>query len=194
MGRLKQLLPLGKSTVLRHSIDALREAGVGELVVVCGADPANYDAALVNSGARLVPNEIAGSEMADSVRLGIRQIELDAFSGILVCLADHPLVLAETCLTMLRAHNQSPGKIIIPAFQGRRGHPVLFPTEIINDIFTTTSLRDIVHKDPARVVAIDAPDEGVVLDMDIEPDYQKAIELYNTRVRDQQAGEDHAHR
>jgi molybdenum cofactor cytidylyltransferase len=182
MGQLKQLLPLGDRTVLRHSIDALREAGVTEIVVVCGADPGKYEAAIAESGARLVPNETPGSEMADSVRLGLRQIDRAAFPAILVCLADHPLVRTETCSTMLRLHHQSPGKIIIPAFRGRRGHPSLFPVSIINEIFTKTSLRDIVRQDPERLLVVDVPDEGVILDMDTEQDYQKVVELFQARA------------
>jgi molybdenum cofactor cytidylyltransferase len=181
MGRLKQLLLLGDRTVLRHSIDTLREAGVSSIVVVCGADPQQYAPSLGNSGVRLVPNEAAGTEMADSVRLGLGQIDTAAFSGILVCLADHPLVQTETYRTLITLHYQSPGKIIVPAYEGRRGHPSLFPPLIINDIFSKTSLRDIVRQDPARVLVVDVPDEGVILDMDTEPDYQKTVELYQAR-------------
>ena len=184
MGRLKQLLPLGDRIVLCHSIDALSQAGVNKIVVVCGPDPEKYEAALADSGARMVPNETPGSEMADSVRLGLRQIDCAAFSGIFVCLADHPLVRAETCRTMLRLHHQSLAKIIIPSFLGRRGHPCLFPVSIINDIFSKTSLRDIVRQKPERLLVVDVPDEGVVLDMDTEPDYQKAVEVYRARARE----------
>lgn len=184
MRRLKQLLPLGDRTVLRHCIDMLRQAGVHDIVAVCGADTGKYEPALANSGARLVMNETAGSEMADSVRLGLRQIETAAYSAILVCLADHPLVRAETCSALVSQHQLSPGKIIIPSFQGRRGHPTLFPTAIVNEIFSKTCLRDIVREDQARVLTVDVADEGVVLDMDTEPDYQKVIALYQTRAEE----------
>lgn len=182
MGRLKQLLPLGDKTVLRHGIETLRRAGVDEPVVVCGMGAGRYETALVNSGARMVTNETAGSEMADSVRLGLSQIETVAYSAILVCLADHPLVLAETCTALIDRHRQSPAKIIIPAFQGRRGHPTLFPTAIINEIFNKMSLRDIVRENPDRLLLVDVADEGVVLDMDTEPDYQKIMAIYQARA------------
>jgi len=182
MGQLKQLLPLGDRTVLRHSIDALCRAGVSAIVVVCGADPGQYEAAVRNSGARLAPNRMPESEMADSLRLGLRQLDRAAYAGVLVCLADHPLVRSETCRTLLEQFHQSPGRIVIPVFQGRRGHPSLFPTEVIREIFTRASLRDIVREDPTRVLLVDVADEGVVLDLDTEADYQKAVELYETRA------------
>ncbi len=186
MGRLKPLLPLGDKPVLRHSIDVLSEAGVREIVVVCGADAGQYQAAVGGSAARLVPNRMPASEMADSLRLGLEQLDTAAYSGVLVCLADHPLVTAGTCRTMLRLHQEYPGRIIIPAFQDSRGHPSLFPADVIGEIFTRTSLRDIVREDPARVLVVDVPDEGVVLDMDTEADYQKAVGLLQARIRGQQ--------
>jgi molybdenum cofactor cytidylyltransferase len=181
MGRLKQLLLLGDRTVIRHSIETLREAGVSRIVVVCGADPQQYAPSLENSGALLVSNEAAGTEMADSVRLGLGHIDTAAFSGILVCLADHPLVQTDTYRRLVTRHYQSPERIIVPAYERRRGHPSLFPPLIINDIFSKTSLREIVRQDPARVLVVDVPDEGVILDMDTETDYQKAVELYQAR-------------
>jgi molybdenum cofactor cytidylyltransferase len=184
MGQLKQLLPLGDRPVIRHSIDALRESGIGEIVVVCGADPGMYEGAIENSGVRLVPNRMAASEMADSLRLGLEQIDPSAYSAILICLADHPLVTAETFSTLVGAHRRAPDSIIIPSFQGRRGHPGLFPATIIGEIFTTTSLREIVRRDPERVLVVDVPDEGVVLDVDTEADYRRAVEVYQTRIRE----------
>ncbi|MEJ2691346.1 MAG: nucleotidyltransferase family protein [Deltaproteobacteria bacterium] len=199
MGRLKQFLPLGKRPVLRHSIDSLRMAGVHEVVVVGGTDAGRYETALADDGARLVLNERPRSEMADSVRLGLQQIEMDARSAIILCLADHPLVLSETYGTLINRHHQAPGKIIIPTFQGRRGHPTLFPTMIIADIFQKRSLREIVRQDPTRLLLVEAADEGVVLDIDTEADYHKALALYQARrerpliveMLDQQPGESH---
>jgi molybdenum cofactor cytidylyltransferase len=182
MGRLKQLLPLGNKPVLRHCVDTLIAAGVCDIVVVCGAQEERYADALKNSGALLVRNEAAGSQMADSVQLGLRALEGESsFSGVLVCLADHPLVQETTCLTLVHLHHEVPEKIIIPAFKGRRGHPGLFPMSIITDIYFQPSLRDIVREDPSRVLLIDVLDEGVVLDMDTESEYLRAVELYETR-------------
>lgn len=182
MGRLKQLLPLGDRTVLRHTVDTLRAAGVPEIVVVCGPDPGRCEAALASSGARLVVNEAGVSEMADSVRLGLGQMDRAAYSGILVSLGDHPLVRPETCAALLRLHRRSAAMIIIPSFQGRRGHPVLFPTAVIGEIFGAATLRDIVRRDPERVQVVEVEDEGVILDLDTGEDYRRAVELFRARA------------
>jgi len=189
---LKQLFPLGNKSVIRHGVDALIAAGISDIVVVCGADRRNYDEALEGSRVQLVVNEALGSEMADSVRLGLQTLAAgSSFSGLLVCLADHPLVQVTTYRSLIRRHHEAPDKIIIPAFKSRRGHPTLFPAQIISDIFFVTSLRDIVREDPGRVLLVDLPDEGVVLDMDTESDYRAARELYDARESLQLSGDGH---
>ena len=65
MGRLKQLLPLGDRPVLRHTIDSLRQAGVTEMVVVCGADAEKYETALADSGAQEDAEGTAGQAETD---------------------------------------------------------------------------------------------------------------------------------
>jgi molybdenum cofactor cytidylyltransferase len=192
MGRLKQLLLLGNKPVLRHVVDALIAATVDDIVVVCGAHRERYADALKNTGARLVQNEAEGSEMADSVQLGLRALETGlSFSGVLVCLADHPLVSADTYRTLVRQHHETPEKIVIPAFKGRRGHPSLFPAQIIREIYSMTSLRDIVRKDPDRVLLVDVPDEGVILDMDTESDYRLVRDRHDAQENMRLSGGGH---
>jgi molybdenum cofactor cytidylyltransferase len=116
--------------------------------------------------------------MADSVRIGLRTVD-ETCSGVLVCLADHPLVCSGTYQALINAHQQSLEKIIIPAFKGKRGHPSLFPFSVISEIFfLPTTLRHLVLEDNDRVLVVDVPDEGIVLDMDTGDDYRLVLERY----------------
>lgn len=192
MGTAKQLLQLGNKAVVRHCVDAVSAAGIGDIVVVCGAE---YDAcagALESSGATIVKNDLKDSEMADSVRIGIQALEGEVpYSGVLIFPSDHPLVTAETCRTILKFHREMPGKIIVPAFKGKRGHPSLFPDDAVCEVFFTTSLRHVVREDASRVLVIDVPDEGVILDMDTEEHYRTVIDKFAARADGGQAGENH---
>ncbi len=122
----------------------------------------------------LVVNDNRDSDMAGSVRAGFASLD-QSCSAVLVCLADHPLASAETILSLMRAHQESPDKIIIPAYHGKRGHPSLFPATILQEIFIFDTLRDIVRQDEKRVRVIDVPDEGVILDMDTKEDYERVL-------------------
>jgi molybdenum cofactor cytidylyltransferase len=172
MGQPKQLLLLGDKPAVRRCADNIVAAGIGELVVVAGPDANAIVGALSGLSVRIAVNDATGSDMAGSVRTGLSALE-QTCSGVLVCLADHPLASAETMRTLAAAHQNSPNKIVIPSFGGKRGHPTLFPLPVLREVLSGGTLRDIVRLDPTRVREIDTPDEGTVLDMDTPGDYER---------------------
>jgi molybdenum cofactor cytidylyltransferase len=172
MGRSKQLLLLGHSPVIRHSLDGIVASGMRDIVVVLGADHDGTAAAIHGMPVRTVVNADPRSDMAGSVRLGLRQVD-QASTGVLICLADHPLVSSETIVGLVNAHCSSPDNILIPLYHGRRGHPTLFPQKAIEDIFSMETLRDVIASRSGSVRAVDVDDEGVVLDLDTPEDYER---------------------
>ncbi|HSB33972.1 MAG TPA: nucleotidyltransferase family protein [Nitrospirota bacterium] len=182
MGQIKQLLKLGDKTVIRRCSDALVGGGVNEIVVVIAACRGGLAPHLRGLPVSIAVNETPYSDMAESVRIGLKQIR-HYTSSVLVCLSDNPLVSAETVRSILREHQAFPGKIIVPEYDGRRGHPSLFPRNILDEIFTGVTLRDIVRKDPSRVRPVTVGDEGVVLDMDTREDYEMILNRFQKNVR-----------
>lgn len=175
MGCPKQLLALGHKPVIRHCLDNIIAAGIQQIVVVLGAESNGAVAALQDLSVTTVVNEKTGSEMAESVRIGLRALESPSSSGVLICLGDHPLASAETMRTVALAHPESPDDIIIPAYNHRRGHPSLFPSALLDEIFYGGTLRNIIDKHSRRVRIIEVPDEGVILDMDTREDYENIV-------------------
>ena len=180
MGTPKQLLLLGDKPVIRWCADAIMASGVQDLVVVINANGETIVAALEGLPAKVVRNDAADSQMADSVRIGVRALD-DRVSGVLVCLSDHPLIAPETFRTVIQAHHREPDKIIIPCQGGRRGHPALFPRTILNEILAGGTLRDIIGRDGGRVDQVDVDDEGILHDIDTVEDYQKVREMFTGR-------------
>jgi molybdenum cofactor cytidylyltransferase len=174
MGRTKQLLQLGEKPVIRHCIDALIAARIPEIVVVVNAADNGITQALSGLPLTFIVNASPGSDMAESVRAGLTG--LVSATGILVCLSDHPLVRPETIEALIAEHEDVPDKIVIPSYNGRRGHPSLFPNSILQDLRSGGTLRDIIRKEPHRVVTIDTGDEGVVLDMDTPEEFHDIVE------------------
>jgi CTP:molybdopterin cytidylyltransferase MocA len=172
MGRPKQLLPVNGRAAVRFCLESILAAGITDTVVVTGAQSAEIAAALHGLSVRFVRNPSADSEMADSVRLGLRETG-SASRTILVFLADHPLVRPETIRLVIAASVKEPGRIVIPCYQGRRGHPTAFPRPCIEEVYSGKNLRDIINVHAAGLHAVDVDDEGVVLDMDTEADYER---------------------
>ncbi len=175
MGTVKQLLPLGDRTVIRHCLDRIAGAGIRDIVVVLGVNGGDIAGEIAGSGAKIVFNPEPESEMAESVRCGLRLVDASS-TGVLVCLSDHPRVSPETFRILLQLHHKSPDRIIVPFHQGRRGHPTLFPVRMINEIFGGSRLNEIVNRSPERLTCVGVNDEGVLMDMDTPEDYRRLLQ------------------
>jgi CTP:molybdopterin cytidylyltransferase MocA len=176
MGKTKQLLPLGEKSVIRRCIDAHIEAGVGHITAVISSCGSGLDKHLEGLPLSIVVNDNQGSDMADSIRIGLKG--LGPARAVLVSLSDHPLVTAATIKRIIEEHERHPQAIVVPVYRDQRGHPTLFPRAIIEEIFTGVTLRDIVRKDPSRVHLIPVEDKGVVTDLDTPEDYEAAKKCY----------------
>lgn len=177
MGRIKQLLPLGNKPVISHCLDTLITAEISDIVVVLGphrTEILRFLGALPDQ-VKIAYNDIPGSEMAESVRIGLGVANASS-SGLLVCLSDHPMVSRETIKSLSGLHGQDPDKIIIPLCRGARGHPTLFPARMIREVLTGHTLREITSRHQEKVRYLELQDEGVILDLDTVEDYKKLSE------------------
>jgi len=176
MGSCKQLLPLGDSSVIGRCIGALATGGAGEIVVVISEEGQGVAEAVRDYPVRIVVNPECEGDMASSVRAGRDALTGEA-SGVIVCLCDYPLVSAGTINSLIVEHGDSPASIIIPCHQERRGHPLLFPRTILNELAEDLILRDLVRRDPKRIRCLNVADPGVLLDMDTPEDYRRILSM-----------------
>ena len=180
MGQPKQLLPLGSKPIIRHCLDNLAAAGIRNTVVVLGQNGSKILDSVKELPVQVVFNKTPDSEMAESVRIGLRTLH-GSSSGVLVHLSDHPLVSVETLKSLVQCHVETPDRIIIPLYKGRRGHPTLFPKPVIDEVFDGLNLRDIINRDSSRIRFLNVDDEGVVLDIDTKEDYERILKKMETR-------------
>jgi len=174
MGQPKQLLPLHDKPIIRHCIDNLITSGIENIVAVLGNRRDEVLAVIQEMPVKIVLNKNQESEMAESVRIGLRAISENS-SGVLICLSDHPLVSVDTLKILMQCFLETPDKIIIPLYKGKRGHPTLFPRNVIEEIFNGGTLRDIIDKNRSRLKFLNVQDEGVILDMDTKEDYERIL-------------------
>jgi len=171
MGRPKALLPFRGRTFLENILDAIARSPITNTIVVVGHHRQEI-ASRVN-----VPNLVFNPDyahgMITSFQTGIRSLPPDS-TGAILFLVDHPLVETATINALLA--NFAANRIIIPVFNGRRGHPVLFSGEILQEILAlppSQGANIVVRRDPSRIleVAVDAP--GILVDIDTPQDFEK---------------------
>ncbi|MBU1172282.1 MAG: nucleotidyltransferase family protein [Proteobacteria bacterium] len=181
MGFCKQTLVIAGKPVIVHCVEALTQAGVSRIMVVVGKYEDAIRQALRNLEVDVVKNDLPNADMADSVRVGLATMGASS-TGVMICLSDHPLVKPGTMKILMETHRVFPESIIIPIYQERNGHPVIFPTERLKHIHHGGTLRDIIQTHQRRVIRIPVDDPGVFMDMDTPDDYQLILNFHSERM------------
>jgi molybdenum cofactor cytidylyltransferase len=180
MGRPKLSLPLGGKAVLARVIEALRQAGVEQILTVIGPlvpelVPLARDA---GSETLLLAEQTAG--MRGSVEAGLDWIERTWHPGAedrwLLVPADHPILNPDVVRRLIDEWDGHTGTILIPTYQCRRGHPTLVgwvhaariraqdPEQRLNAYFRG-------HPVETREIPVD--DADILNDLDTPEDYER---------------------
>jgi len=173
LGRPKQLLPLDGLPILEHVLRRAAQSRLDEIVVVLGHDAATIAVAVGNHGQKVVINPDYAAGQSTSLRAGLHAIDREA-AAVLVLLGDQPEVEPAAIGAVIEAYRCGRGSIVIAAYHGRRGHPVLFDrsffprlAEMTGDEGARRLLRDM--PDSVFEVAIDTL--PLPPDIDTEEDY-----------------------
>jgi molybdenum cofactor cytidylyltransferase len=178
MGEAKQLLRLGESTVLGHTIENVRRSAVvDEIVLVLGASAEAIRRQLPASlleGLKVVVNPAYEQGMASSLRAGLSALD-PQIGAALIVLADQPFVRPETLDKLARKYRRTPAPIVIPSYKGVRGNPVLLHRSVFAEVMALegdTGCRAIFGNHP-ETVKLEVEDEGILLDIDNQEDYER---------------------
>jgi molybdenum cofactor cytidylyltransferase len=176
MGRQKVLLPYGDSTILGVILDAIAESTIAETAVVTGHQPERVREAVSSHPVRVAHNPDYAEGMLSSVRVGLRGLG-ENLSGILLFLGDQPRVDATLIDAIIKNFSPGQGNIIVPTFQGRRGHPLLLDASYADSVlhdFDDVGLRGLLQRHPEKVQELAWNDEGVLIDLDTPEEYAAA--------------------
>jgi CTP:molybdopterin cytidylyltransferase MocA len=171
MGSPKALLPINGQTFLENILSAISRTSIEETFVVVGHHRSEIEARVALRS--VVFNAEYEKGMITSLQAGIRALPWDT-SGAFLFLVDHPLVESTTIEAMIE--HLAPNRIVLPVFEGRRGHPVLFASEVLQEILdlpVSQGANIVVHKDPARIVEVSVKAPGILVDIDTPEDFKK---------------------
>lgn len=177
MGTQKLLLPYAGCTVIENIIDQVLESGVDTCVVVTGHEADRVQDCLRARNVVFAHNTNYRAGMLTSVRAGLTAAG-GSWQGAVIVLGDQPSFRAETIAALLEEQAKHPESVLLPVFEGRRGHPILVPkrfhTEIMNR-FDDTGLRGLLRAHPEAMIEVTVDTPSVLEDMDYPEDYQRAL-------------------
>ena len=175
----KLLAPLAGGVLLDGALAAAFASGAARVIVVTGADAEAVGAATrafadrTGAAGRLVlvhaPDHAEG--MGASLRAGAAALS-PLVGGVFVFLGDMPRVPAEVCGPLAEAV-RAGAPAAAPVFEGRRGHPALIGAELVPQLRTLSGdegARRILQGLGERLALVEAPDAGVLFDVDTPAD------------------------
>lgn len=187
MGALKQLLPFGDGTVIEHVIRTMTRSRIGkEVVVVLGHRAREIVDHIAALPIRMAYNPDRDGDMLSSIRCGLAYIPPDR--AILLALSDQPLVTVEVVDKLIAEYERQPEGIVLPAYDGMRGHPMIVSPAYREEILFMSNptglkgLRDR-HADSVRLVPVDT--DTILIDLDYRHEYEAALERWRKETKNQ---------
>jgi len=121
---------------------------------------------------RAVRNRDARGEQIVSLRLGLMQLVGTLARGALVWPVDHPFVSLQSVCAIVEAYRRTRAHIVLPAYNGRRGHPAFFDRVVWTELMTVESggAQTVVRAFPDRVQEVPIADPGILQDIDTRSD------------------------
>ena len=175
MGKLKQLLPIAGKPVVCRVAETMRSR-LGRVVVVLGHRAEEVAAVLHDSRVECVVNDGYRDGMLNSVQCALRHIgsELD----FAISLGDQPSLRVETVEAVLAAWQQTDKQIVLPTYEGKRGHPVVLGwryTPQILGLETGFGLNVITRGFPADTLEVALNASEILEDMDTPEEYEREV-------------------
>lgn len=175
MRSFKPMLRLGDSTVIRTAITNIIACGAQPVVIVLGKNSDTMAEHIGDLGVKIVYNlDYAHTDMFYSAKMGMSAVK-DKCERCLFLPADIPLFSPQSVAAMNAYMDDHACAIVTPAYQGRRGHPLLFKTSIIDKLLLyegKQGLRGAIAACGSENVVLEVPDAGMLLDIDRPEDYR----------------------
>ncbi|HYN53805.1 MAG TPA: nucleotidyltransferase family protein [Methylotenera sp.] len=170
--KLLHCLPDGRPIALASGENLIKAMPISIAVV----RPENKELAelLLNAGLKVVFCSDDDQQMADSLSTAIRfSSNFEAVNeGFVIALADMPYIQSATISEVATKLN-SGSSIVIPTYNGQRGHPVGFSARFrseLENLRGDEGARSIIKRYPDEVHLLPCEDAGILADIDTQAD------------------------
>lgn len=172
-GRPKALLTHRGRPLVEHAAHALLAGGCAPVHIVLGAGAETVRERARLPGCVLVDNPDWAEGMGSSLRAGLGSLAGTGAGAALVALVDQPGIGAEAVARVVAAY-RSPSTLAAAAYDGERGHPVLFGADRWGDITASAvgdrGARAYLQAHQSAITLVDCSDIARTDDIDTPED------------------------
>lgn len=174
MGQSKGLLNWEGKPLIIHQLEQLKSSGVHRIIIVLGHQPEVYEAYIKDDQSTILWNENWEQGKSSSILTGLTAIE-DTSEAIIFVNIDQPLSY-RIVDQLIDSYVRSQGRIHIPVFNGRRGHPVLFSTQLLPQLRAVTEetqgLKHVIRDFQNDIILVDMEDSTILYNFNTPSDYK----------------------
>ena len=174
----KLLLPFGKRSIIEEVVAIAVSSKADRTLLVLGAFKDNILQKIRTKPVQTVVNNNYASGMLSSVQMGFNTLP-EGTHAALVMLGDQPSVSTTVINRIIESYRKTQKGIVLPTFNGERGHPVLIDLkyrEEINRLRPEVGLRGVVYGNPDDVCEVAIDSSSILRDIDTPQDYKKELE------------------
>jgi molybdenum cofactor cytidylyltransferase len=173
LGFNKLTLKINGESVIRQAVLPFIYAGIGKVFIVTGILSQGIREELAGYAVGFIENKDYVLGMSTSVKASLPFITNE--EGVFFHLGDKPFLEKEMICHMVYLYRENREKIIVPAFNGEKGHPVLMDVGLycteIRSLGGDKGLREIIEKHAEDVIFIKG-NEGSLFDIDTIEDVE----------------------
>ena len=177
MGSPKALLSYQGRPFLEHLLEVTSHRNVGVRRVVLGAHAEPIAKSVELKADEIVINEDWEKGQLSSIQAALRSLP-PRTDGILLCLIDHPLISTALVQELIELFYTSKKPIVLPVYEGRRGHPVIFSSSLYDELLHApleTGARAVVWAHSGDLEEVRTNEEGCVLNLNDPETLQKEL-------------------
>ncbi len=138
MGKPKQLLSWGGSTLLGNAIDQATKSKATKVFVILGAQFEKIKKSITQSWVTILKNNDWEMGMGNSIACGVRQIQTQGFDAVLIMLIDQPQVDTAFLNKLMTVFAKGQHRIVATSYHKGAGVPAIFDKSYFNQL---TSLK-----------------------------------------------------
>jgi molybdenum cofactor cytidylyltransferase len=174
MGKLKPLLRFNDKTFLEQIISVLKLSDVDRITVVLGPEAETIKKSVDLTGVNIVINKNYKKGQLSSLIAAIEKTPKQT-DAILVCLVDNPFITEDVVNKIIGKFKETNNPIIVPVFNKKRGHPVLFSRSLFNELTNAPEeqgARHVLYSNEEKILEVETSESGILIGIDTPDDYK----------------------
>ncbi len=180
MGTVKQILPVGKTTLLGLVIENSLQSIAKKVYCVLGAHRNKVQESITEYDVETIVNANHKDGLSSSIIAGITHLQTKSYDAILIMLGDQPLIDANYLNQMINTFRSHPKKIIASSYDNNLGVPVIISKKFYPELLKLkgdSGAKAFLMTYKEQIIELQ---NNCLMDVDTKEDYQdflKSIQI-----------------